>query len=688
MRTTSVHRRKLPLALTVIATLVASLAVGQPATAAPPPPASTTIDATDPTPASNPAGVDPTSGRCYPGCRGAEQLIVYTTVFGASTGTNDFGFEVTVANGRVASRGGSNSVIPAGGSVISGHGDRGTWLSTNAVLGAAVAIAGSTLTITVDASTYILGAQAALTRAQGQAAAAKESCLTADLPGSATAAKAASALLERAKAAESSGDAEAAIGLATQSRESAELASYRTAESRPVEGRGVWVRPTETTPEAIRATLDRIRTSGFNMVFLETVWQGYTIYPSAAAASYGIAAQRPNMVGFDPLRVWIDEAHARGIELHPWVHTFFVGVDSANDGVGPVLKAHPEWAAVEREDVGKAGPQPSSQEVGYYFVDPSMAGPRAYVKSLYTEILTKYNVDGIHLDYIRYPVSQPWQTASFSYSDHARAAFAAEFGADPYTLTPDDALWQSWNSWREKQVTSFVAEVREMQKRVAPHAQVSAAVFPSPTDGLAKKFQNWSDWVKKGYVDVLTGMSFGTSAESVAADTAMMRSVVGDGNLLYTATYAPFRGSTPDVMLDQVQAVRDAGSDGAALFAYNQLSAPQATALAEGSFRVAARVPHADLVGAAGAAAAATALSIRGAAGVCAPPAVAAALSVQLAAARTWLRLGKPDRAATAFAGAVALTRASTTLQPAFGSRLIRDLEMYERWSKRAASQG
>ena len=97
------------------------------------------------------------------------------------------------------------------------------------------------------------------------------------------------------------------------------MAWYRTAESRPVEGCGVWVRPTGTTPAKIEDTLDKIDAAGFNIVFLEIILQGYTIYPSAVAAANGIPAQGPNMAGFDPLQVWVDGAHKRGIELHPWV---------------------------------------------------------------------------------------------------------------------------------------------------------------------------------------------------------------------------------------------------------------------------------------------------------------------------------------------------------------------------------
>ncbi|MCY7403133.1 MAG: family 10 glycosylhydrolase [Cryobacterium sp.] len=647
------------------------------------------IDATDPTAATNPAAVDPGTGKCFPGCRGAEQLIVYTPAFGlATTGTNDFGFEVTVSGDRVVARGGGNRAIPADGIVLSGHGGRGAWLSSNAVLGARVDTAGGTVTVTVDADTYLYGAEQALTEARHAVTGANESCLPADLPGADTAVTEAEALLAKASAAIAAGDQDGAVAWAVAAKESASLALYRTAESLPVEGRGLWVRPTETTPEQIRASLDAIAASGFNMVFLETVWQGYTIYPSAVAAEYGIATQRPEMVGFDPLSVWVEEAHNRGIELHPWVHTFFVGVDSASDGPGPVLTAHPEWAAVEREDVGKAGPQPSSQEVGYYFIDPSMPEPRQYVKSLFEEILTDYDVDGLHLDYIRYPVSEPWETASFSYSDHARTAFAASHGVDPFSLTPADALWKTWGDWREAQVTSFVSEVRDLQVRVAPEAEISAAVFPNPADGLAKKFQNWADWVQKGYVDVLTGMSFGTTADSVAQETALMRGIVGTDNLLYTATYGPFRGSTPDVLLAQVQAVRDAGSDGAALFAYNQMSAPQARALQEGVFRTDARTPHSDLVAAARDAGDWTGRTIAAATGDCVPQKVAKDLGKRLGAADRWLRTGKPERAVTEYANAAELVRATPELQSAFAGRLLRDLATYSRWSEQIVKRG
>ncbi|TQK19514.1 uncharacterized lipoprotein YddW (UPF0748 family) [Microbacterium sp. SLBN-154] len=640
----------------------------------------TTLDAVDPTAQSNPPGVDGT-GACFPGCRGAEQMVQYTPASGReTTGTNDFGYEVTVQNGVVTGAGGNDRDIPADGYVLSGHGGRGTWLQTNAVVGAAISIEDDVLIATVDERTAIFGAERALDDATARIEAATASCLVFASDAARAAATESATLLDDARAASGSGDAAGAVDLALAARGAAELAAHRTAESRVAEGRATWVRPEETTPEAIEASLDRIDEAGFNMVFLETIYQGYTIYPSDAAAAAGIAPQRPEMVGFDPLQVWIEGAHERGIELHPWIHTFFVGADQTV-GTGPILSQHPEWAAIQRQDVGKPGLHPSIAEPGYYFLDAAHPDARAYVQSLLSELMSTYDIDGIHLDYIRYPVSQPWETAGYSYSDYSRQAFAAEHGVDPYSLTPDSPLWQTWTDWRIANVTSFVGEVRELQQESAPEIALSAAVFADPVDGLDKKFQNWGDWVDRGFVDVLTGMSFGTSGTSVARDTQAMRERVGDEEYLYTATYGPFRGSTPGTVLEQIRAVNAAGSDGTGLFAYNQLSDAQARALSEGAHRVEAVAPHADPIGAAS-----TGIShLRdglpaGVTGHCVAVKDADRIEHRLDKALDALSDGKLDKAARELDKASSLLPADDTASAAWVERAQRDLAMYGRW--------
>ncbi len=557
--------------------------------------ASRPLDGTDPTAATNPEGVDPGTGQCYPGCRGADQLLRYTPAFGERTGTNGFGSELTVVGDRVTVRGGNDSAIPDDGYVLSGHGGEGEWLLANSIEGALVTVADGVVTITIDAEAYLLTAQRALDRATAGLGTATGSCLDVDGDTARAELEAAAAALAEARAAAEAGDDDRAVELAGQAQERADAAWYATRTSRPVESRGVWVRPTEHTREEVVATLDRIAAAGLNTVFLETFFQGYTIFPSDAAAAQGVAAQRPEFAGFDPLQVFLEEGAARGIEVHPWIHTFFVGSDQANGNPGPVLTVHPDWAGVEREDIGADGPRPSSREPGYYFLDPAIPEARAYVQGIVAEILADYDVDGVHLDYIRYPVSLPVES-SFSYSDHARAAFQAEHGVDPATITPesDPAAWAAWDDWRREVITSFVAEVRAIVDATRPGAVLSAAVFPDPFDSRVRKLQDWAEWSRRGLIDVLTGMSFGRGVATAEADTTSMLGALTDDTLLYTASYAPFADLPPDLLVDQVAAIREAGGQGEAVFAYNQLTDDQAAALGAGPFREPAVTAHAE----------------------------------------------------------------------------------------------
>ncbi len=550
------------------------------------------LDAIDPTPATNPNGVDPNSGQCYPGCRGANQLIMYTPAFGERTGTNDFGYEVTVVDGRVVSRGGNNSPIPQDGFVLSGHGAAGTWLSANTIGGAAVSVEEMTVTITIGPDAYIFTAQAAITAAEQTLADARGACLDVPYESSQAAIDDAKSLMSQAQAALEANDDQGAIDLATAAQTQAGIARYRLVESRVVDSRGIWVRPTETTPAAIAATLDRLAAAGINIVFLETFYHGYTIFPSETAARNGVETQRPQFAGFDPLQVWVDEAHARGMELHAWVENFYVGNDALG-GPGPILSVHPEWAAVEREDVGKSGPQPSNQERGYYFLDPAIPEARQYLLDIYTEMLSRYAIDGVHLDYIRYPISLPLQN-SFSYSDYSRTAFEARYGIDPYTITPEGnpSQWAQWVAWRQNNINTFVEAVRESIATTRPAAALSAAVFPDEFESKIRKLQDWEFWAQQGWLDFLTGMSFGRSPESVAADTTAMLEAVDGKALIYTGIYSPFNGQPPEAMVAQIEAIRAVGGHGVALFDWTHLTEAHQAALREGPFRMTADAPH------------------------------------------------------------------------------------------------
>jgi uncharacterized lipoprotein YddW (UPF0748 family) len=134
--------------------------------------------------------------------------------------------------------------------------------------------------------------------------------------------------------------------------------------------------------------LDRLKEAGINTVFLQTRVRGTVIYPSAFEpwddCITGRAGKAP---GYDPLEFAIEECHKRGLQLHAWVVTIPIG-KWKKLGCAQLNKKHPNM--VKR--IGEDG-----------YMNPESPKTAEYLAKICKEIVDNYDVDGIHLDYIRYP---------------------------------------------------------------------------------------------------------------------------------------------------------------------------------------------------------------------------------------------------------------------------------------------
>jgi len=134
--------------------------------------------------------------------------------------------------------------------------------------------------------------------------------------------------------------------------------------------------------------LDRLQRAGINQVLLQTRIRATTIYPSAYEPWDGCLSGFPGKSpGYDALAFAVDECHKRGIELHAWVVTMPVGKWNAL-GCKKLRQRFPGL-------ITKIGPD------GY--MNPEKPQTAKYLADICQEIARKYDVDGIHLDYIRYP---------------------------------------------------------------------------------------------------------------------------------------------------------------------------------------------------------------------------------------------------------------------------------------------
>lgn len=561
------------------------------------------LNVTNPTVANNPMG----SG--FPGYRASNQIIRYDSGYGRpTTGTNEFGFEVTVRNGIVVAQEGSDSTIPADGYVLSGHGKGRSWLIANAPIGARIEISpeGDMVTSFTDFNTYAY---------QFDQQWAQSPCADQAWNVSGTSDPVCNLIRDKKDKAVrqfEEGKTALAAQTITEALENVHRRIWASYEAFPANViRGAWHRPVEKTPAAVGQTLDTLKAAGINSVFLETYFHGYTIFPSNTYKEYGLVAENPKFAGIDLLQTWVEQAHQRNMQVHVWFQTFYGGT-KAYKPPGPILAKYPEWANVQYSalmpvdlkvdgakslvmtNVYKANgyspakadeqsrlmkspekPVASTLELGGYFLDPANPEVQTFLLKLTKEIVTRYKVDGFQLDYIRYPASFPsdrfsYRKTTWGYTDVARKAFKGQYGIDPVDIDPKnpefDSLWKAWNGYKVAQVNNFVHKATQTIRQANPKVKISAAVFPDSESALALKHQDWAAWALNGWVDFYAPMTLTSATKVVERDTRNMVSVTNGKVPVFSGIFGPFNDNSAEHVLRQIDVAKQAGAKGYVLF--------------------------------------------------------------------------------------------------------------------------
>ena len=147
-------------------------------------------------------------------------------------------------------------------------------------------------------------------------------------------------------------------------------------------------RSAEKQKEELRTILDRLQKANINTVLLQTRIRATTIYPSQYEPWDGCLSGFPGKSpGYDALQFAIDECHKRGMEVHAWVVTIPVG----------------KWNSYGCRQLRKRFPRLIKRIDQDGYMDPEATQTGCYLAEMCREIVQRYDVDGIHLDYIRYP---------------------------------------------------------------------------------------------------------------------------------------------------------------------------------------------------------------------------------------------------------------------------------------------
>lgn len=524
------------------------------------------INAIDPTTSSNAVASS------YPGLRGPGQMVIYTPTFGLRTGTNEFGTEAIVDGNIVTSLSGADSIIPCDGLVISGHGKAKKWINENIIVGSKVYVNrdAKTLTVYLTSDSFLFNARTKIAEAQNMIDYYKQLSYMYDAQTPLAYVAKAQEYLVKAENEPNHVQKYSSLAIDAANQALAKSIPYQKDELK-----GVWIRPTEKSPDAIIASLNRIQAAGINNIFLETYFHGETIFPSKTMQNYRFQAQNEEFLGFDPLQVWISEAHKRGIKVNIWFETFYVGNENPKTNPTSILAVNPSWGNKTKRDFDSLNPVPSLSEHGGYFLDPANPDVQEFLQCLIAEIIQNYHPDGINLDYIRYPQSVAakytgYDLSNWGYTDYARTEFKKTYGKDPIDITPDDALWQVWCRYRQDKVTTFVLRTSQQTKK--SNILLTAVIFPDRQKALETKQQDWRTWSALNYIDGFTPLFLTCDPKTASA---MMNDVIKNkspNTALYSGLFVTFMSGSNEDLLRQIHESRKLKSNGIILFDFAHLS--------------------------------------------------------------------------------------------------------------------
>jgi uncharacterized lipoprotein YddW (UPF0748 family) len=369
--------------------------------------------------------------------------------------------------------------------------------------------------------------------------------------------------------------------------------SVRAASTAPREIRGLWVlRTSLTSPAAVRRMIEVANENGFNAVMVQVRGRGDAYFDSTHEPR---AEALPAMPPFDPLGEVVRTARHYNIQVHAWVNVALVSsaVDLPSSREH-IVHRHPEWLMVPRplapemSQVDPTSPayvgrlarwsRSNNTDVEGLYVSPLHPDAAHHTVSVVSELVSRYDLDGVHLDYVRYP------TAEFDYSPGALAEFRAEI--DPKLVPADrlrlaseavndpfafvDAYPAEWARFRRSRLTSLVMRLRSAVRQHRPNAIFSAAVVPDPEEASRQRLQDWRTWLDGGFLDVICPMAYTSDPQLFAEQIEIANDAAGPSRVW--AGIGAFRLPHSQTV-QHIQAARRLGTAGILLFSYDSLTA-------------------------------------------------------------------------------------------------------------------
>jgi uncharacterized lipoprotein YddW (UPF0748 family) len=341
------------------------------------------------------------------------------------------------------------------------------------------------------------------------------------------------------------GDIASALRLSEQARQEAEKAYWMSYPSVSGELRGVWA--TYAAPPDWDTAVRTMREANLNAVFPYVATAGAAWYPSRVV---------PWVENRDLLQEAVTAGNKYGVPVHARI-------------LGLYAMCAPESFKQSLQAAGRFAL--SAKGTTTRWLCPTNPQNRQLLVNLATEIVTRYPVSGLQLDYLRYPQED------CCLCPLCRKAFLATLGKPVADLTTEvlrkGEIRDRWLDWRREQITSLLVEIRRALRATRPDLPLSAAVFLNWEDHRDGFGQDWKVWIDRGLVDFVCPMSYTPSLSRFEMYTRRQIGWVKGRVPLCQGIGVNADGMTfggPQNLLDQITLCRSLGLEGWVVFNYDE----------------------------------------------------------------------------------------------------------------------
>ena len=316
---------------------------------------------------------------------------------------------------------------------------------------------------------------------------------------------------------------------------------------------------------AIDEAIDLAQAGGLNTLFVQARVNGDAYYHSDFVPRAEALNGQPD--DFDPLAYALSRGREKGFKVHTWLNMGVVWRSSTAVPTDPrhIFNTHPDWimrdATGEVSFPGPNDPQPGLIEENYW-INWNNPEARKHLAAVVGEIVRRYQIDGIHYDFVRYPARMGPNTPGAGYDPVSVRSFQDKTGRKPAEHT------REWDEWRIKQITTALKKCREEIKKTRPGIVVSAAVLGAWNLAYGRTFSSYRNWLESDLLDFVVLMSYFKDPVQNWQSVINARETV-DSRRIVLGLYLPFL--SPEAAAGQLLFTREQDLKGFSLFALDNI---------------------------------------------------------------------------------------------------------------------